>query len=406
MQARSSTIGELASSGSLQFGDGYRTKRSEHDHAGYRIVRVADISNNTISLDGPDFVSSRYASAIGAKAGRAGDILLTTKGTVGRVATMPETQERTVYSPQLCFFRVLDPNVLSPRFLSYWFSSSEFWGQANDRMNNTDMAAYINLADIRSLRITLPGIQQQRTIAEVLGALDEKIAANTKFSTTVMKFLETKFQLLGLNDDPQSNSAMLALGDLMDLNPKVVAPAELEPVYVDMQKLPVSSMGISEWEYRPARGGARFMNGDTLFARITPCLENRKTGYVDFLKAGQVAIGSTEFIVMRSRSGTPRALSYFIATSERFRTFAIRHMIGTSGRQRVSATDLKGYVLRKPDPAELALFGKLSEGQFELTKSLTDQSRTLAATRDALLPQLMSGKLRVKDAEALVSASV
>jgi len=75
-------------------------------------------------------------------------------------------------------------------------------------------------------------------------------------------------------------------------------------------------------------------------------------------------------------------------------------MVGTSGRQRVSALDLTGYTTGKPSESELAKFGDAAVSTFPLVKSLTDESRTLTATRDVLLPQLMSGKLRVKDAEA------
>ena len=95
-------------------------------------------------------------------------------------------------------------------------------------------------------------------------------------------------------------------------------------------------------------------------------------------------------------------MSYFLATSERFRTFAIRHMVGTSGRQRVSALDLAGYTVSKPDPEALARFGEVSTLYFKLLKSLTDENRTLAATRDVLLPQLMSGELQVKDGEQVL----
>jgi type I restriction enzyme S subunit len=258
-----------------------------------------------------------------------------------------------------------------------------------------------------SVPVRVPRLAHQKAIAKVLAALDDKIASNTKLSDISVSLLEAKFETLGLTRDPEVDSDIVGIDELVELNPKVAAPDEAEPVYVDMQKLPVSSMNISAWERRPAKGGARFMNGDTLLARITPCLENRKTGFVDFLEDGQVGIGSTEFIVLRSRVGFPVELSYFIATSERFRTFAIRHLVGTSGRQRVSAVDLAGYSVGKPEAGALARFGDAAAPTFRLAKSLSDENRTLATTRDALIPQLISGKLRVKDAEkALENAGV
>ncbi|WP_427007325.1 restriction endonuclease subunit S [Pseudarthrobacter sp. H2] len=292
---------------------------------------------------------------------------------------------------------------IDPMYLYYVFLNDrkDLAGQGNGSI-------FTNLKTdiVKSHKLMVPPIWEQQAIAEVLGALDDKIAANTKLSETAISLLEAHFAALGLNRDPAEDAAVVGLDELVTLNPKYAAPSETEPIYVDMQKLPVSNLSISDWDHRPAKGGARFMNGDTLLARITPCLENRKTGFVDFLKESQIGIGSTEFIVLRSRPGVPVALSYFLATSERFRTFAIRHMVGTSGRQRVSALDLTGYTLGRPVESALTSFGEASKSTFPFVKSLTDENRTLATTRDALLPQLMSGKLRVKDAEALVAAAV
>ena len=397
------SISDLVEQGALAVSDGYRTKVSEHGRPGYRIVRVADVLDDDVRLTGPDFVSRDYRQQIGSKLGQAGDVLLTTKGTVGRVAIMPETVEPVVYSPQLCYFRVIDEEVIHPRYLRYWFSSSAFSGQAADRMNNTDMAAYINLADIRSLALDLPPISEQRAVAEVLGALDDKITANGSFMQATEDLLAARFAALRLDEEPgPDDDQVIRLDDLIEMNPKVPAPSESEPVYVDMQKLPVTGMSIAQWTHRPARGGARFQNGDTLMARITPCLENRKTGYVDFLDEGQVAIGSTEYIVMRSQPGVPSGLSFFLAISDRFRAFGIRHMLGTTGRQRLSAGDLRDYRLRATDNVALESFGLASKPLLALVRSRTAETRTLIAMRDALLPQLMSGKIRVKDAEQMV----
>lgn len=103
------TFAELADSGALSFSDGYRTKREELAESGFRVLRVADVQHGRIMLEGNDFVSAEYASQVGAKIAQDGDILLTTKGTIGRVAAVEGLgDERVVYSPQLFFFRVPD----------------------------------------------------------------------------------------------------------------------------------------------------------------------------------------------------------------------------------------------------------------------------------------------------------
>lgn len=271
-------------------------------------------------------------------------------------------------------------------------------------MNNTDMAAYINLSDIYSLELDLPPLCVQRSITEILGALDDKIAANRGVAEVGEELLGAHFDRLGLDgEDPDS---LVPITSLIELNPLIPRPVEAEPVYVDMQALPTNGMCISSWSSRPPKGGARFQNGDTLLARITPCLENRKTGFVDFLAEGQVGLGSTEYVVMRTRKGVPPVLSYFLAVSERFRTFAIRHMVGTSGRQRVGADVLREYEIRLPGREELERFGALSVQIASMLASVRTENQLLAETRDVLLPQLMSGRLRVKDAEKQVEAMV
>lgn len=141
------------------------------------------------------------------------------------------------------------------------------------------------------------------------------------------------------------------------------------------------------------------MNGDTLLARITPCLENGKTGYVSCLRDGEVGFGSTEYIVMRSRPEYPLPLSYFIATDESFRLEAIQRMVGSSGRQRVKASDLEDLTIPITEDLEaIDEFGREAEVQARLAQSLTEESRTLAQLRDTFLPALMDGRLPVRDA--------
>jgi type I restriction enzyme S subunit len=147
----------------------------------------------------------------------------------------------------------------------------------------------------------------------------------------------------------------------------------------------------------------RFMNGDTLVARITPCLENGKTAYVDFLTDGQVGWGSTEYIVLRSKPPLPNEFAYCLARSSEFREFAIQSMTGTSGRQRVPAESLAHFLVASPSHSVAELIRTLITPLFARAATATEESRTLAAIRDALLPKLISGALRVKDAERVLA---
>lgn len=321
---------------------------------------------------------------------------LTLEG-AGKCSIVEEILEPTTWESSIIRARI-DPTIGDARFYFYYFNSP-IGRRQMEMIVEQVAAAGIRLTELGKLFLPFPSLDSQCAMAEVLGALDDKTAANAKVATSIIALLELETQSKWLD---AGSDATIAISELFQLNPATARPSESEPVYVDMKKLPESGNGIMDWQHREAKGGARFQNGDTLLARITPCLENRKTGYVDFLNDGQVGIGSTEFIVLRSRTGVPRPLSYFIGVNSDFRDFAIRHMVGTSGRQRVSASDLAGYFVPSPDSDWLADFGERATNAFELMKSLRDENRTLTTTRDALLPQLMSGKLRVKDAEKVL----
>ena len=185
------TIGELGKLGAITYGDGYRTKRSELADEGFRILRVADVFGGEIHLDSTDFVEYGRRTAIGAKAAQVGDIVLTTKGTVGRLAVFEGSGEDVVYSPQVCFFRVGQNDIVERSYLRRWFSSPSFISQASYRKGNTDMADYINLSDIGSLAISLPNIESQRALGEILEPLDAMVAALRKESRYLVALRDT-----------------------------------------------------------------------------------------------------------------------------------------------------------------------------------------------------------------------
>ena len=285
-------------------------------------------------------------------------------------------------------------HLADTRFLNYLLAITDISGYLTGSAQPK-----LSRASMDSIQISLPDLDTQRAIAEVLGALDDKIAANNRAFRIVEYLGVAKFTQLGL--DEESQNAPVPFADFFEVNPRRTVTSDA-PITVNMQALPTTGPLINSWSRGKRKGGARFTNGDTLLARITPCLENRKTAYVDFLNADEVGIGSTEFIVLRSKEGLPLGLSYFMAISSRFRDFAIQNMVGTSGRQRVSAQDLERYSLSPIDRSHLQEFGEWADINLAYLGSLRDENNALSATRDALLPQLMSGKIRVRDAEAVV----
>lgn len=122
---------------------------------------------------------------------------------------------------------------------------------------------------------------------------------------------------------------------------------------VGMDRLLPFTKKIPSIEQAVFTGGTKFSNGDTIMARITPCLENGKTAFVDILKDGEVGFGSTEYIVMRAKEGiSDPQFVYYLATSPFFRNIAIKSMVGSSGRQRVQQGVLDELILTVPRKVE------------------------------------------------------
>ena len=154
------------------------------------------------------------------------------------------------------------------------------------------------------------------------------------------------------------NRITVRAADFVEFNPRLSIKKGSVATKISMDKLKPFTKKIPATERAEFTGGAKFCNGDTIMARITPCLENGKTAFVDILADGEVAFGSTEFIVMRARKGVsdPQFI-YYLATSPAFRHVAIKSMVGSSGRQRVQQGVLDELELTVPPLSEQKKIG-------------------------------------------------
>ena len=194
------------------------------------------------------------------------------------------------------------------------------------------------------------------------------------------------------------------LGDIIEFNPKrVLKKGNIAP-YLDMKNVPVTGHSAQEIIDREFSSGSKFRNGDTLLARITPCLENGKTAFVDFLLTDEmIGWGSTEFIIMRSKKSLPLSLSYFLARLDYFRTIAIQSMQGTSGRQRADAFVLEQHIWVVPPNEILKKFGIFSDSVLNCNRARNAENNALTQLRDTLLPKLLSGEITLPEAEQIIS---
>ncbi len=257
----------------------------------------------------------------------------------------------------------------------------------------------------------LPPLPVQRRIAGILAAYDDliennqrRIAILERMARALYREWFVHFRYPGHESVPLVDSPLgqipqgwevRKLPECVHINPRITVPREGEKAFVPMGCLSNNSMLISDIESRAGNSGAKFQNGDTLVARITPCLENGKTGFVQFLPgANAVAFGSTEFIVLRSRTLTAEFV-YCLARSDEFRGVAIKSMSGATGRQRVQEQCFADLLIAQPPRTLLERFSGIVAPSFRLIYELHLQTQNLRRTRDLLLPRLLSGQLDV-----------
>jgi len=146
---------------------------------------------------------------------------------------------------------------------------------------------------------------------------------------------------------------LLDFDEAVDFNPKRTIKKGQNTKFVEMANVQSFNKNVLAYAERIFSGGTKFKNGDTIMARITPCLENGKTAYINFLDQDEVAAGSTEFIVLSGKEGvTISDFVYYLAISPSIRSAAITAMTGTSGRQRVENDKLASYQLAVPSLEE------------------------------------------------------
>ena len=335
---------------------------------------------------------------------RTGDIVMCEGGEPGRCARWNDQRENMMI--QKALHRIRPHGCLDSTFLYYAFRSI---GQMNG------FAPFFTGATIKHLPreqlakvpVRFPGLPEQEAIARVLSAYDDLIATNQRRIALLEDaarrlyrewFVHLRFpghESVPVKDGVPERWQPASFADLVNINPRTPFAKDIERPFVEMSALSETSMIIGQRSRRIVGGGAKFRNGDTLFARITPCTENGKTGFVQFLENDDaVASGSTEFIVFRSAKVNPWWI-YCMAREESFREHAIRSMAGSDGRQRVNPKCFDQFATLQPPQSVLDQFEQAVKDSFAQIETLCNQNEQLARARDLLLPKLMSGQLDV-----------
>ena len=175
--------------------------------------------------------------------------------------------------------------------------------------------------------------------------------------------------------------------DIVEINPKESIVKGTVAKKIPMDKLQPFNRDISEYVYEEYKGGTKFRNGDTIMARITPCLENGKIAKINILQDGEIGFGSTEYIVFRAKENICDSdYLYYLVCSPFVREPSIKSMVGSSGRQRVQTNVVRNIEILVPP---LYLQRKIGA----LLKSIDDKILLNNQVNNNLAPHLRKAQI-------------
>ncbi len=274
-------------------------------------------------------------------------------------------------------FEVIDENKLLPEYLMLWFMRPEFDRYARFKSHGS-VREVMDWDEMCKVSLPIPPIERQREIVKAYRALTDRIELKRKINDNLEAQTQAYFDSLFItNKNPDCT-----LADVSVVNPTRSLQKETVARCFEMATLPTSGCIPIGCELKPYNGGVRFINGDTIIARITPCLENGKAAYINVLNEGEVAFGSTEYIVFAAKEGYPSSFYYFLIRNSQFVQFALQFMNGSSGRQRVSGEELASFPLKRPNRDQLLAFDRVGNAVLEQMKHYAQEIQSLKQLQD------------------------
>lgn len=429
------TVRHLQEQGILLVEDGNhgenRPRPSEFASEGTAFIRAADMDGGRILFATASRITNTARARVRKGIGRQDDILLSHKGTVGKIAVASASCEDFICSPQTTFWRVLDSKILDRRFLYFFMRSRQFRQQLDAVKGETDMADYVSLTAQRRIWVSLPPLDVQTSVASVLGALDDKIDLNRRMNATLEAMARAIFKDWFVDFGPtqakmQGRAPYLApdiwslfpdrlddegkpegwqIGTLADhalLNPESWTRGNYPPriAYVDLSNTKwgtIEAVEMLDRQTAPSRAQRVLRQGDTIVGMVRPA--NGSFALVN--RPGLT--GSTGFAVLRPSEPAHREIVYLAATAPD-NIDRLSHLADGAAYPAVrpDVVHATGAVISGEGNVEA--FHKLAAPLIDRIAANQAEAKTLAATRDLLLPKLMSGELRPQAAERAVEA--
>jgi type I restriction enzyme S subunit len=316
-------------------------------------------------------------------------------GTLGNVYYLTEP-----FWPLNTTLYVRDFKGNDPRFVSFLLETIDYWS-----CSDKGAVPGVNRNHLHELTVSLPNtVGEQRAIASILGALDDKIELNRKMSRTLDEVARTLFRSRFLDGESACDSR--AVSSVATINGWTLGKRDaLEAIrYIEISAVnegTVAEIACYRRGEEPSRARRRLRNGDTVISTVRP----DRRAYFLALHPADDLLASTGFAVLTSE-GVPWSVLHAAMTQpEVFEDFG--RLADGGAYPAISAQQVGEYEIPVPNDSQaLDDFHEVAAPLYERSAVARDECVTLGELRDALLPKLLSGELRVQDAVSMVEEVV
>ncbi|WP_166789361.1 restriction endonuclease subunit S [Cryobacterium sp. TMS1-20-1] len=357
-------------------------------------LNISSLVDGRLDLDQSDHVSEvDFAKWTRRVTPKADDVLFSYETRLGDVALMPPNVEA-------CLGRrmaLLRPNraVVEPGFLLYFYLSPVFQALIATHTIHGATVNRIGLSTMPEWPIAIPSLLEQRAIAEVLGALDDKIAVNGKQAGKAAELATATYVAVR-----SRRGERFLLDELVTTQYGFTTSAHSEPGPKFLRVTDINKHPWITWGSTPNctlgdadREKYRVEEGDILVARMA---DPGKAAFID--EGDPEAVFASYLVRLKAKNPDDALFIYYFLRSDEYRNYSEGAMQG-SVQMNMNAKVIVGTTISCPTRQDIALFNARIKPLRRVIQSALQENAQLAATRDALLPQLMSGKLRVKDVE-------
>lgn len=361
-----------------------------------------------------------------------GDLLYSREGTYFGLSAEVPPQTSVCLGQRMVLLRP-DARRLHPTYLRFFLNSPQMQSHVHGQRDGS-VAERLNLPTIRRLEICTPPIEEQRAIAHILGALDDKIELNRRMNETLEAIARALFKSWFVDFDPVRAKAegrdpglppaiadlfpssfedselgeipagwrVGKFGDVAEHPRRTIQPSVISTgtPYIALEHMPRGSIALTEWETGDGLESNKyeFKRGEILFGKLRPYFHKAGVAPID-------GVCSTDIVVVAPRK--PEWFGFVLghASSLAFVDYTNAGSTGTK-MPRTNWSDMSRYAIALPPENIAAAFDDRVSPSVSRINMAIHESRTLAALRDTLLPKLISGELRVKDADRVVGVAV